>query len=60
VEERAERMGDWAAEKEAKTFQMVYCWSRASDDLGFFDGHFVKFVVVCCGLGMCGHDFQSS
>jgi hypothetical protein len=51
-------VGDWVAKEEAKAFQVVYCWSRACDDLGFFDGHFVKFVV-CCGLEMCGHAFQS-
>jgi hypothetical protein len=44
VEERAEGVGDWVAKEKAKFFQVVYCWSRASDDLGFFDGHFVRIL----------------
>ena len=61
MEERAEGVGDWVAKEEAKGLQMVYRRSRACDDLGFLDGHFVKFLSVwlCCGLEMCGHDFQS-
>lgn len=51
-------MGDRVAEEETKAFQVVYCWSRTSDDLGFFDGHVVR-SVVCCGLEICGHDFHS-
>jgi hypothetical protein len=53
VKERTERVGDWVAEEEAKLFQVVYCWSRTSDDLGFLDGHLVR--VVCCEVEMCGY-----
>lgn len=45
-------MRNWVAEEEAKAFQVVYCWGRASDDLGFFDGHFVK-SVKCAAVLRC-------